>query len=338
MAVYYVRPDGNNANTGLADTAAGAWATVKYALQFATNGVVLNGDTINVVADQGAYTENAITIDRALIVKGLRGVATVDGTGGGAGSDIITHGVNASFFNFLVKNAVDKGYAWTGSIALFRLCGATGCGGAGFYRTHGSYATRYCYARANGIGFQEDSAGLTHDYFMCEAGDNTSHNFMGGDANTNCNNCLSYDSGGDALNLLTAPGINSTICNNTFDGCVDGLDTAGTPSAGSLFLNNNISNMSGVGAKAVGLGTQVSNYNNFYGNGTDRTNWPTGANDTASDPLFVSASTDDYTPGSGSPLIQTGYTPFKSPNKLNMGAVVQNPGGGGSSTNATFVS
>ncbi len=53
MTTYYVRVDGSNANTGTADTAAGAWLTIDYAVG-ATSGVTA-GDTIKV--GPGTYNE-----------------------------------------------------------------------------------------------------------------------------------------------------------------------------------------------------------------------------------------------------------------------------------------
>jgi hypothetical protein len=57
MATYYVRPDGNDSNTGLGSTAALAWQT--FGKAFASGSVVVGGDTVYIAP--GTYTEN-ITI------------------------------------------------------------------------------------------------------------------------------------------------------------------------------------------------------------------------------------------------------------------------------------
>ena len=57
MATYYVRPDGNDTNTGLAPTSAsgtGAWRTVNRALS-----VAVGGDTVWIAA--GTYRQNVTT-------------------------------------------------------------------------------------------------------------------------------------------------------------------------------------------------------------------------------------------------------------------------------------
>ena len=56
MATYYVRPDGNNSNTGLGSTSALAWATI--AKVFSASGMA-SGDTVYIAP--GHYTENIIT-------------------------------------------------------------------------------------------------------------------------------------------------------------------------------------------------------------------------------------------------------------------------------------
>lgn len=53
---FYVRTDGSNANTGLANTAGGAWQTLQYAYDFIANNYDLRGFTATVNVGDGAYT------------------------------------------------------------------------------------------------------------------------------------------------------------------------------------------------------------------------------------------------------------------------------------------
>jgi hypothetical protein len=54
MAIYYVRNDGNNANTGLGSGAGQAWATITYAL---ANMTLTAGDNYLYIAP-GVYRES----------------------------------------------------------------------------------------------------------------------------------------------------------------------------------------------------------------------------------------------------------------------------------------
>ena len=56
---YYVRNDGSNSNTGLADTAGAAWLTQQYALSFIGQRLDLNGYTVTVQCT-GTFAENLI--------------------------------------------------------------------------------------------------------------------------------------------------------------------------------------------------------------------------------------------------------------------------------------
>ena len=82
MATYYVRPDGNDTNTGLAPTSAagtGAWRTVNKALS-----VVVGGDTVWIAP--GTYRENVVpTATLATSYIDVKGDAALTQVAWGAG-------------------------------------------------------------------------------------------------------------------------------------------------------------------------------------------------------------------------------------------------------------
>jgi hypothetical protein len=57
---YYVRKDGSDANTGLTDTAGGAFLTIQKAVDTAAKTLVLNGYTVTLQVRTGVYAENVV--------------------------------------------------------------------------------------------------------------------------------------------------------------------------------------------------------------------------------------------------------------------------------------
>lgn len=328
MATYYVRPDGNNANAGTTDSAAGAWQTLTFALANAVNGVLANGDTVYGVADQGVYTENNVTIDRAIVFRGLRGTCTIDGTGGGAGSDGLIVNASATVIDVLIQNTVDAGARRASGTITFRKVRTQTTGGVGYGPAMNLWTLYHCSARSSGSNGY-DSVNSPEFYF-CEAADCTGYAF----GNTSfAIGCLAYDCGGVGLTLTSSAGVRIVI-GSTFEGNGgDGVDLGGvaTVAFGSIFLNNIFSNNTGYGVdSSAGAQTTIAgalvDFNDFFGNSVDaRRNFPTGANDLTVDPEYANASGDDYTPGAEE-IIGGGYSPFKSGNLLNIGAVVHAAG------------
>jgi len=140
-ATYYVRTDGNNGNTGTANTSAGAWLTINYAA-----GHVAAGDTVRVQA--GTYVEvaapaisgtsaNTVTLvaDGAVTTCGMNfsgksyirviGFTMTPSLGGCSNSSIVNiSGTNTGleFWNDDVGNKAGKGFGTSGSSDRCNKC------------------------------------------------------------------------------------------------------------------------------------------------------------------------------------------------------------------------
>ena len=300
----------------------GARAAIKKVVATGTgnNAKLAAADVVMVAA--GTYTENLVTIGLAITVIGV-GSVTIDGTGGAGGSDcVVISAGSGRIVNLLLTNAVDRGYSDAGFGGAPARCGATACGGIGFGGTHVRPVV-HCYARTcAGGGFASPTNGQAV-YIECEAGDNTGIGFSSYLGTSQLSGCLAYDNTGDGFFFTQAMTADGFVAGCTSEGNGgDGYEFTGLPAPGFFFENNVATNNTGTGFKAGTLGTFFVDYNNLSGNGTARTNFPTGTNDTANAPGYVSAAGDDLTLDTGSAMIAAGYTPFKSPMKVNQGATI----------------
>jgi hypothetical protein len=99
-------------------------------------------------------------------------------------------------------------------------------------------------------------------------------------------------------------GLGAYICNNTINDCVDGID--GATLYGFIVLNNIISNCTSNGAKWSGeRPVNYWDYNDFYNNGTDRTNVAAGPNDNDVDPGYTDAAGGNFSTGAN--VADTGF-------------------------------
>lgn len=55
---YYIRSDGSNSNTGLLNTAAGAWSTIAYAMTYLRDNIDMSGFKLVVQVQDGTWTES----------------------------------------------------------------------------------------------------------------------------------------------------------------------------------------------------------------------------------------------------------------------------------------
>lgn len=127
-----------------------------------------------------------------------------------------------------------------------------------------------------------------------------------------------YDNTDSGINIAFA-GSTSTvmsICKNLMHGNDgDGFevsDSTGNDTSWFTFSQNTMVSNGGYGANVAAdqINTFAANSNNHYHGNTsgDRNNLPAGTNDTSGDPLFTSVTdgSEDFTPASGSPLLDAG--------------------------------
>lgn len=282
-----------------------------------------------ILIKQATYAGQLVIINVACHLKGQGDLEwTIDGAGLGAGSDPVSMNTGAasmgSVSNCVVINAVDVAFLRSGNAGTFKNCRAVSPGGAGF---NCDFTLIHCSSRgATGVGIQPGSSPV----IQCEISEaggislnlpNTAKGLLLGNT--------IYD--GASIGISLAAGASVTfIVGNTIEGCTgDGIEIPGvaTISGGSCFQNNTITNCGGYGIdSSAGAQTAAAaiqaDFNNYYGNATGNRNWIAGAHDLAVDPGFVNAGGDDYTLDTGSALIAAGYSPLKSPMKLNIGATI----------------
>ncbi|HEU4395175.1 MAG TPA: right-handed parallel beta-helix repeat-containing protein [Planctomycetota bacterium] len=268
------------------------------------------------------FTETSIVFDAGARMD-MRG-ATIDGTGGGAGTDILGTGIAISpkVYNGVLANAVSDGFNSNQGGAFFgvraQAAGAIGISCPG--------VRAFCAARSCGShGFSDSNNSELVAY--CEAGDNTGVgiNFARGGRVVGC---LVYDSGAAAGGIVfnNDVGADNYVLGSTSEGNTGpGVSFTGTGGGVIELTNCALTNNGTYGASAATDRTAfivLFDFNLFFGNGTAaRNNLPAGANDLTSDPEYIAAASDDYTPGPGSPLLNAGYNPTKASAAPTIGAV-----------------
>lgn len=314
-ATYYVSTTGNNASAGT--SAGAAWATIDRALDSAQAVHTVAGDLVLIEA--GTYSESP-TIDVAAAINSvitLRGTAasfaaatpgtqpvTIAGSVGtslGSGTagyyrfeNIAQGGQSATGWNlgnltfcswvFCTANnnsgASSDGFSVRANCSFFG-CTANGNGRDGFdagRNTGGQLICIGCVAKDNAAyGFN----GYTnHLYANCLAHNNATAGFHSSIANTQvwCINCTA-DGNGIGYNLRG--GRDCTLVN-------------------SLVTNNTTGIVGEIGV--------ISQYNVFYSNTADTSSWATSTTDrTATDPLYVDRTGDDFRLKAASPARGTAY-------------------------------
>jgi hypothetical protein len=348
MADYYVDGlVGNDANDGLSEGAAGAWATIGQAI----SNPIAAGDRLYVKAS-ASYAESPdfnSTINGVIanpIV--LEGYTTTPGDGGrasitGDGSAITLF--TGSFYstrNFTITGGADRGVK-TGNFCVVENCEVDGSAGTdrGFETFTDCY-TVGCYAhdctttgfRLFGVGGAFaciadtcvkgiQSVARTFGYFYCIARGNTSGGLeMGSNGNSELMVNCTVDGLSSSLVGITqgTSGHISTVINCVVINCTTGI----------------------TGSSSGGTARNFSANNCLFGN---TANYSAGATtpvgEVLADPTFFDEAAKDYGPNTGSPCIRAGYDFRSSPlltmsgDKIDIGAL-QGLGGGSNFRGAFF--
>lgn len=211
--------------------------------------------------------------------------------------------VNATFWNCAaINSSTGSGFQCGGSYASIHDCEAESTSGIAFDFLFADNRLIGCYAHDSATGVLTTGNGSTCLFSIVES-NTTGINVASSYATTIQNCTINGNTTGVAG---TAPWfINAR--NNIISGNTDGA-SCGTASGGNLF-----------------------DYNDFYNNGTDRTNVTAGNNDIDVDPQFTDAANGDFSigtnlkaagfPGAFPGGLSTGY--------LDIGAVQREEAGGG---------
>jgi hypothetical protein len=303
----------------------GAFLTVKKAVN---SGATLNrllaaGDTVWV--QPVTFVDNLVDVNVLITLRGNGGVATLDGTGGAAGSDVLVSSAGGvRLWDFELVNGVDRGLDRTaGNVNMVRAA-ARSNGGIGFSCGAGFTGGYFSSARSNGGDGWTGSAGTC--LVGSAAGDNTGDGFdvVMMDAFVGL---LAYDNGGDGLRLASGGPTRCILAYCTFEGNTgDGCELTATSrlGAGSAVMNNLFTNNGGYGVNSS-AGAQAAaytaGYNDYFGNTTAaRNNFNSDAGDIAVDPAYTNAGSDRYQPRS-SLVVNQGYSAFVTGNPVTFGAV-----------------
>lgn len=255
------------------------------------------------------------------------------------------------------NRASAAGNAITGNVSenIFKNIWVSNCGSTGGWSNTSSSSFINCRA-SNNTGYGFNVVGVK---INCEADNNSGDGFNSGAAShrgmfacyAHDNSTLGMDFGGTSEPVVfcisesnsshgmavgsgvTTPIINCTINGNT-GASTDGVNN-NTVAAGNMFYNNIVSNNGRYGVNSTDGDSMLSDFNNYYGNGTAaRNNFPTGANDVALDPGYTNAAGGDFSIGTNLKALGfPGLFPSgTSTGYLDIGAVQrQEPTGGGES-------
>lgn len=343
MTTYYVDPvSGSDGNAGTSFGA--AFATTQFAIDSATTA----GDEIRLCNTGTETITTMIDVDGVASTEGNRTVVSSYNATGTAQEDGYTIQASAAitavlkfaptydYYDFVGvtadgnSNATNAWYSDTDSVEGTRLIRCRGTGATnGFQLRNSVWVLIECEADNNtndGMRAQGANRG-TFKLYGCRIHDNGGEGLYVQQNGWVIVGCSIYDNTGLGIEIRAAYGDGSAIEFNTIYGNgSDGIETGGSGSTGITIHGNSICNNGRYGMNTTSSNIHYFVGNHYYGNTTDE--WDVGDSPepgkVTGDPLFVSVvdGSEDFTPGSGSPLIGAGFSGG------NIGAVAHASGGG----------
>jgi hypothetical protein len=350
MATYYVSDGtGSDANSGASNVL--AWETIQKALDTAVAGDVvrvmndgvylitapIDADTNSGTAASpirfeswnagGTAQEDGVIIRANASIASILELATAIDALEFTGFDFdansnatycISNNVDGSdghtFTRCTFRNATSHGVRGRGTstFAIFVACAFHSNGGSGYA------------SAANGRGPAQ--------FYGCSIYDNASHGVLAQNSVFRVFMCQVYRNGGDGIVGSSTTSDNYFIVNCTFfDNDGDGVDLSTSGALGHFIFNTTCVNNGGYGfnlGSALGDKLVLANFNHTHNNTSGASDVTLPGTNQTGDPLFADAANGDFTPQTGSPLIDNGL------NNLVIGAKgnLDSGGGGGGGT------
>jgi hypothetical protein len=366
MADRYVRASGGDDGATGATFALG-WATLQFAFNTIAAGDTLYicGDfTISATVDLNGANLTA-TAANPIYIYGANSsgtpnagaaTTTITTTTDGLTTGLLNLGALADFnyFHDLTLDGGGSGKAtycanqsadYSDGCRWYR-CRFTNSSGSGYGIGGSSYGTVIvgCMADNNGKGgagsgfiYRVSGRGMAYVY-GCVSRNNATYGY-GIDSRTAMFGCLIYANGSDGINIGSSGDV-SQIINCTIHGnSGDGIDRSSTGNLVST-CGCSIVNNGGYGYRFASGDPDdftLVGWNHFHGNTTaaysEGGGTPPGTNNQSGDPLFanVTAGSEDFTPGIGSPLIGNGMPgvfPAGGTGYMDIGAIQIRTAGG----------